>query len=219
MWFCQKIFKIITIGCCFFGTSVFAQANTPGTISSGEKISIRIAEQEDLSGTYAVSSDGTIQFPLIPEKISVAGLTYAECADILKNALEKSYFYKATVSVNHSDVADVTPEIPSPSIQNIPTASMLAGVIYVYGKVNNPGVITIPEGEVLTMSKVIIRCGGFAQFANSRKVKLVRKNSATGRTQTIIVNLHNVIEKGKLDDDVVVRDGDLVVIPEQFFNF
>ena len=93
------------------------------------------------------------------------------------------------------------------------------GVIYVYGQVGSPGAVQLPENEILTVSKVIIRCGGFRDFANKTHVKLVRKNSASGKPKTMIVNLVRVIDKGKLDEDVVVKDGDYIVVPEKFFNF
>jgi protein involved in polysaccharide export with SLBB domain len=66
---------------------------------------------------------------------------------------------------------------------------------------------------------VIIRCGGFKDFANKKRVKLVRKFQATGKAQTTYLNMVEIIDKGRMEKDITVRDGDYIVVPEKFFNF
>lgn len=179
-------------------------------ISFGEKLNIRVLEQEDLSGVYLVASDGKIEFPLLPEPVKAQGLTYSELAADLKQKLEKENFYKVTIIVSAFKGQEFVRSTKSDNQPNI---------VYISGMVVNPGSLEFFKDEQLTVSKVIIKKGGFKEFANKRKVKLIRKSPVTGKAQTTILNMVKIIEKGKLEDDVAVKDGDLIVVPEQFFNF
>lgn len=178
-------------------------------IAPGEKLTITVVEQEDLDGVYAISSEGTLAFPLIDERLFVAGSTYEELALMLKERLEEKYFYVATVSVTPSTEKDVEEA----------AVEVNPGVVYVYGMVGSPGVVKIPEDETLTVGKVIIRSGGFKEFSNKKKVKLIRKSNESDGAQVTILNLVNIIDRGKLEEDVEVQDGDIIVVPEKFFNF
>ncbi|NQT32490.1 MAG: polysaccharide biosynthesis/export family protein [Candidatus Omnitrophica bacterium] len=210
----NKIAKILsflslTLVCLFCSSNHTFAIDSTYVIKSGDKLTIRVAEQETLSGAYTVYSDGVLEFPHIPDGIWAKGLTYGELAEKIKEKLEEDLFYHATVKVTPYRKSDVT--------QN--SQSLKGGIVYVHGMVNRTGVVEIPKGEVLTASKVIIRCGGFKDFANRRGIKLIRKSPATGKTETIVLNMINIIHKGRLDEDVPVQDGDMIVVPEQFFNF
>jgi protein involved in polysaccharide export with SLBB domain len=67
------------------------------------------------------------------------------------------------------------------------------------------------------VSKAILRAGGLADFANKRKIKLVRKRANSA--ETIIVDLDLIIRKGRTDKDPVVEPGDTIIVPERLINF
>jgi polysaccharide export outer membrane protein len=187
----------------------YAQPSKTKRILKGDRLTIKVLEQEDLNGAYTVYSDGVLEFPLIPKGIKAAGLTHEELATKIKEGLEEEYFYNATVIVTPYRKGDT-------SISRLKTKG---GIVYVYGRVSREGVVKIPNDEVLTVSKVIIRSGGFKEFANRKKVKLIRRSAATGKSETTVLNMVNIIDKGQLEKDVPVQNGDIVVVPEQFFNF
>ncbi len=58
----------------------------------------------------------------------------------------------------------------------------------------------IPPDESYTVSKAVIRAGGFGDFANKRKVKVTRKNG-----KEFNVDLKRVIEEGHTEEDMVLR--------------
>lgn len=186
--------------------SSFAATDSP--VKKGDSLLIKVLEQEELGGAYVVSDKGTILFPLIDRNIECAGKTFDAIARDIKKELEADYFYKATVIVSPSDGSYFSGR-----------SSQDGGTIYIYGRVNRQGAINIPKGEVLTVSKVIIRSGGFQEFANKRQVKLVRKAPISGKVTTIILNMSEIMDQGKMEKDVEVVDGDTIVVPEQFFNF
>ncbi|MBX9725393.1 MAG: hypothetical protein K2X81_28610, partial [Candidatus Obscuribacterales bacterium] len=64
------------------------------------------------------------------------------------------------------------------------------------------------------------RAGGFDQYADSSSVKIIRQDPKDPQKQrTIRVNIDAVIKKGQRDRDVDVLPGDVIVVPEKFFNF
>jgi protein involved in polysaccharide export with SLBB domain len=67
------------------------------------------------------------------------------------------------------------------------------------------------------VSKAILAAGGFSDFSDKKNVRLIRK-SGSG-TQTFVVNVVEIWEKGKLDKDLVVQPEDLVVVPARLVNY
>ena len=87
------------------------------------------------------------------------------------------------------------------------------GRVYVYGAVKGQGPQEIPPDETYTVSKAIIRAGGFGDFADKRKVKLTRKNG-----EDVMVDLKRIIEQGHTEEDVVVKPDDQIYVPQRLIN-
>ena len=87
------------------------------------------------------------------------------------------------------------------------------GRIYIYGSVKAQGPEELPANETFTVSKAIIRAGGFGDFANKRKVKVTRKD---GSDHT--VDLKRVIEEGHTEEDIVLEPDDQVYVPQRLIN-
>lgn len=169
-------------------------------LGDGDKISFRIAEEREPPIVLAVSPSGDVEVPLIG-RVPVAGLTCKQAALKIKGELEKKYYRAATVIVG---------------LEATSTASL--GVVYVTGQVATQGPLEIPRGETFTVSKAILRAGGFADFANKRRVRILRQRPGAS-PERIIVDVKAVIEQGKLDKDVIVEPGDYIVVPERGINF
>jgi protein involved in polysaccharide export with SLBB domain len=165
----------------------------------GDQLSMRVVEDKEPPVSLFVTDSGEVEVPLIG-RVHAKGLTCRQLAYAIKAPLERDYFYKATVIVA-LDMAGVK----SP------------GRVYVTGQVRSQGPIDIPPDETFTVSKAILRAGGFADFANTRKVKLIRKKGES--TETILVNVDEVVKKGRIDKDPVVEAGDTIIIPERLINF
>lgn len=76
----------------------------------------------------------------------------------------------------------------------------------------------MPAGETMTVGKAIVQAGGFSDFSDKKNVKLVRK-SGDGKTQTFVINVVEVWEKGRLEKDMVVQPDDLIVVPARLVNY
>ena len=165
----------------------------------GDRLSMRVVEDRELPVSLLVTDSGEVEVPLIGRVIA-KGKTCKQLAYAIKVPLERDYYYKATVIIA-LDVAG----LKSP------------GRVYVTGQVRNQGPLDIPPDETFTVSKAILRAGGFADFANKRKVKLVRKKG--GSTETTIVDVELVVKKGRTDKDPVVEADDTIIVPERLINF
>jgi polysaccharide biosynthesis/export protein len=181
------------------GTTSMEVLDDKRPLRVGDRLSMRVVEDRKSPFGLMVTDSGEVDVPLIG-RVPAKGLTCRQLAFEIKKPLERDYYYKATVIVG-LDVSG----LKSP------------GRIYISGQVHSQGPMDIPADETFTVSKAIMRAGGFADFANKRKVKLVRKTGAS--TQTTIVDLEAVIRKGRTDKDPVVEPDDTIIVPERLINF
>ena len=86
--------------------------------------------------------------------------------------------------------------------------------IYVDGAVKSPGQIEARASRPITLLQVLIRAGGTTDAANPKQVRVLRK-ADDGSRETLVVDTRK-IRRGK-QDDIVLRDGDVVVVPEALF--
>src|SRR4051812_24645693 len=160
-------------------------------------VSFRVVEDRDNeSQRLRVNDNGQLEVPYIG-LVQAAGRTSKELAYAVKEALEKEYYYHATVIIAVDHVSEKS-----------------RGRIYVTGSVKGPGPQEIPPDESYTLSKAVIRAGGFSDFANTRKVRVTRKGG-----QDFVVDLKNVIERGRSKEDLVLEPDDQVYIPQKLVNF
>jgi polysaccharide export outer membrane protein len=85
--------------------------------------------------------------------------------------------------------------------------------VKVVGSVKNPGVITYREG--ITALDAILAVGGFDEFANEKEVVIVR--SKGDEKKEITVNMKKVLRKGRLEENVVLEPGDMIIVKESLF--
>ena len=169
-------------------------------LKKGDQLSMRIVEDKKPPISLVVSDSGEVEVPLVG-RVQAEGKTCKALAYAIRAPLQREYFYHATVIIALDLETQRSP-----------------GTIYVSGQVHNQGPMAIPPDETFTVSKAILRAGGLADFANRKKVKLLRSKPGGG-TQTIIVNLDAVMNKGRVDLDPVIQPDDRIVVPERMINF
>jgi len=99
-------------------------------------------------------------------------------------------------------------------------ANRLIGRVYIWGQVRGQGALDLQMNEDLTVGEAILKAGGFADFANKTKVKLVRGSvDKKGEKQTFDLDMDEILEKGKIEKDVVLQPGDLIIVPSRLVNF
>lgn len=165
----------------------------------GDRISWQILEDRDLPKSLVVADSGELDVPYIG-RVAALDKTCKQLAGELKTQLEKEYYYRASVII----ALDV--------------ANKFLGRIYVWGQVKNQGPIDIAVNENLTAGKAILRAGGFGDFANKKKVKVVRGGEGA-RKQSFELNMAEILEEGKTEKDVVLHPDDFIIVPSRLINF
>ncbi|MEZ0387643.1 MAG: hypothetical protein ACAI34_11280, partial [Verrucomicrobium sp.] len=59
---------------------------------------------------------------------------------------------------------------------------------------------------------------GFTQFAQTKKVKVIRKRPGQSSV-TYLINLRDVMTKGRLEKDIQIRPDDVIIVDEKLVNF
>lgn len=181
-------------------TTSMTVLNDTARLGPGDRISFRVVEEKRDPIGLIVTDSGEMEVPLIG-RVAAANKTCKQLAYEIKPILEKEYFYQATVIIG---------------LDMISTKSR--GKVYLTGQVRAQGALELMPDEAMTVSKAILRAGGLADFADKRKVKLVRRK-ADGGSETTLVDLDLILKKGQLDKDPVVQPGDLIVVSERLINF
>jgi polysaccharide export outer membrane protein len=170
-------------------------------LEPGDIIGFQILEDRDPSIQLVVADSRELDVPYIG-RISVADKTCKQLAKELKNLLEKEYYYQATVIVGLNLVNKVR------------------GKVYVWGQVRNQGAVDLLFDQKLTAGKAILMAGGFGDFANKKKVKIIRGSSdGSAATKSFEVDMVDVLENNKTDRDIVLEPDDFIIVPARAVNF
>jgi polysaccharide export outer membrane protein len=195
------------------------QAPTPGLFNGyvqddtyklrvGDTVSFQILEDQvwDPQNTpkiLVVQDSGEIEV-LYVGRVMAVGKTCKQLAGEIKTTLEKDYYKQATV------------------VMSMNVASPILGRVYIWGQVHNQGALDIRVNENLTAGQAIMRAGGFADFANERKVKVVRSPTSpdgSKQAQTVNLDMEQILSEGKTEKDIVLQPGDLIIVPSRLINF
>jgi polysaccharide export outer membrane protein len=148
---------------------------------------IHVWKEEALTRTVPVRMDGKISLPLIQE-VKAAGLTPLQLKEVLMRKF-KEFIENPIVSVTVTEVNSYK--------------------VFVMGQVKTPGVHRLRSETTLT--QIIVMAGGFTEWANQRKIVIVRKED--GREKRIKVNYKKIMDSGNPNSDVILKAGDTVVVP------
>lgn len=163
-------------------------ANGPAyIIGPGDVLDISVWRDDALTKQVVVLPDGRISFPLIGE-VAAAGKTLAQLKTELAERLEVY--------------------VPNPEL-NVAIEGVGSMVIYLIGKVNGPG--RYPIGQDLDVLKALAMAGGLTPFAKNREIRIFRKEG--DRTQIFYFNYNEVAEGKRLEQNIDLRRGDVIVVP------
>jgi len=174
-----------------YPTSPPAPVSDAAAVGPGDLFEVRVFGQQDLSGTYQVAGDGTINFPLIGT-VAVQGQTPPEIEREIQTRLADGYLKNPSVSVKVTEYRSKR--------------------VSVFGQVKQPG--TFPFSDNMSIVEAISRAGGFTAMAKKNSVRVTRR-LATGKTERILVAVED-IGQGKAPN-FLLRPGDVVFVPERIF--
>jgi polysaccharide export outer membrane protein len=157
-------------------------------INRGDVLGISVWREESLqSAEVLVRPDGYISFPLVGNLL-VAGKSIPEVTSEIADGLQKY--------------------IPDPVV-HVAMRALNGNLVYVIGKVARPGVF--PMTSQVDVVQALAMAGGMTPYAAANKVRILRRES--GR-QSAIPFAYGDIEKGeKLEQNILLRAGDVVLVP------
>lgn len=155
-------------------------------VGAPDQLRVNILPEPVIDRQIRVRPDGMISVDLIGD-VQAAGLTPEKIAESIQERI---------VRFKRDAVVNVT-LVDSPS-----------QFVTVYGEVGNPG--TFPLNTSMRISEAIGRVGGTKPFASLNKIRIVRSRAAG--TQVILVHLKDIAH-GDLSTNIVVEEGDLIVVP------
>ncbi len=160
------------------------------TLGPGDVFEVRVYQQQAMTNTYSVSSEGTIMFPLIGV-VEVSGKTPAAVERNIAERLGNGYIVDPQVSILVKDYKSKK--------------------ISVFGQVQEPGTLTYSEG--MTIIEAISQAGGFTGMARRNAVSVTRK--VKEETKKFTVPVESIGTGGY--PQFYVRPGDVVFVPERLF--
>ena len=182
-----------------------AEASSSYLLGPGDRIEVSVYGYEEYSGPMSVLPDGTLTLPLVG-KVPAAGRTTDQLAQDLAVVLNQ-------VLVNPS--VSVTLNALRPVVVNVsgevyrPGPLQLQGATRIGDAQNGEGTSYAPP----SVTQAIIEAGGVTRTADVRDVIILRSlpNGQQVRTR---VNLWDSLGSETLPDDILLRDGDLVFVPQ-----
>jgi polysaccharide export outer membrane protein len=156
-------------------------------IGPGDVLDISIWKDEALTRSCVVRPDGAISFPLIGD-IPATGKTPSQLKTEMEGKLNR-YVPGGTLSLEVKQINSL--------------------IIYVIGKVNAPGRFIMNSN--VNVLQAIAAAAGLNPFAKRNKIKVYRQ----GKNETIIFPFQydEVIEGNRLEQNIRLQRGDVVVVP------
>lgn len=171
-------------------------------LSAGDQVTIEIMEDREGGLPRVVTATGELDVPPLG-RVKVAGRTATEAASEIRAALEKDYYYHATVRL---------------AIDRVSPVQVRSGIVYLSGEVRVGGPQEIISGEALTLCNAILKAGGIGEWGNPEKVQLTRQKK-DGSVETIVANYSKIIKEGDAKKDPILQDGDRIFVPKIFWRW
>jgi polysaccharide export outer membrane protein len=141
-----------------------------------------------------VRPDGRVSTPLI-EDIEAVGKTPTQLGNEMERVLSE-YIRSPDVNV---------------IVQNF--VGTFANQIRVLGQVVKPGAVRYRDR--ITLLDVMIEAGGLTDFAAGNRAKVVR--NVDGRSHETRVKLNDLMNRGRIEQNMSMQPGDIVIVPEAVF--
>ena len=166
-------------------------------VGPSDVLAITVFNQPQLSGKFAVESDGTLAFPLVG-RVAVGGLSIRAAEDQIRQRLSAGYLTDPRVSVT--------------------VEQYRSQQIFVMGEVKQPG--SLQFTGAMTLIEALARAGSTTEKAGFEAMIVRPSGGAAGAAQapngagseTIRVDLQS-LQTGVLSQNVPLRAGDTIFVP------
>jgi len=156
-------------------------------VGAEDVLEIAVWHEDALKKEALVRPDGALSYPLIGD-VQAAGRTVLEIRDEITKRLEK-----------------IIPD----AVVSVTVLKIGSQRVYVLGKVNKPGEFQI--GRYVDVLQALTMAGGLTSYADANDIRIMRRE---GERQVVLpFEYERVIRGQKIEQNVLLRPGDVVVVP------
>jgi len=173
----------------------FASMEGDYRIGVDDRVQVTVWRNPELSVTGPVRPDGKISVPIIGD-VEAGGRTPSEVAEIVRG--------KLSAYIRDPNVVVILTELRSHEFLSR---------VRVTGAVRTPR--SMPHRQGMTVLDAVLEAGGVNDFSAPSRTKLYRK--LKDKTEVFDIDLGDILTKGKLESNLLLRPGDVITIPERLF--
>ena len=162
-------------------------------IGPGDTLQVFVWRNPELTATVPVRPDGKVSTPLNEDMVAV-GKTPSQLARDIEKVLSEY--------------------VRSPTVNVIVTQPVGAySEVQIIGQVLKPG--SLPYRAGMKVLDAVLAVGGLTQFAAGNRAKIER--TVDGHRQELRLKLDSLVNKGDMTQNLDLRPGDVLVVPESRF--
>lgn len=190
---------LLALVATLFAASAFAQAGY--LIRPGDTLSVEVLEDSSLNRSVLVLPDGTISFPFAGS-IAAAGRTASQVDAAITAGIAGNFASEPNVFVTVASLTQAPATSSSGSIS-----------VYMMGEIAAPGQKSLSRGT--TLLQALAETGGFTAFAAKKRIVLRRTDARTGKQSVSTINYKAIADGAAVGGDIVLRSGDVIIVPER----
>jgi len=179
--------------------SFVAMQEGPGeeyVIGPLDELTIHVWRNDELGAKVQVRPDGRITTPLVPDMPAV-GKTPTMLQEDIRLALSQ-YIEDPLVTVIVNKFAGT-----------------FSQQVRIVGATEKPA--SLPYRANMTLLDAMIAVGGLSEFASGNRAKLIRFDKTSGKQVEYALRLNDLLKKGDSKANVMLKPGDVIIIPESMF--
>jgi polysaccharide biosynthesis/export protein len=205
----ENIMKAFLLAIWAVVVAGMAMAQSDYVVRPGDTLRIEVLEDTALNRNVIVLPDGRFSFPFAGT-VQARGRTLGQIEAAVRSAIGSNFaappnVFASIVSLREEPArAASTPRAPAPD----PTIS-----VFFLGEVASPGGKAVPPGT--TFLQALALGGGFSNFAALKRVQIRRTNPFTGAQTLYQVNYSALSKGAELRGNIVLQDGDVILVPQR----
>ena len=158
-------------------------------IGLGDVLVVNVWREDSASGEVMVRPDGKVT-PKMLDDIMALGLTTDELKKLVEEGLKKFF-------------AEGVPPV------QVVVKAINSRKVFVTGNVGKPGVYMLSAPT--TVLQMIATAGGLLEYAKAKDIRIMR--TETGKTVSLKFNYKDVSQGKKLEQNILLKPGDTLIIP------
>ena len=175
--------------------AAMAAAQSGYQIRPGDTLQIEVIEDPSLNRSVLVLPDGTVSFPFAGS-VRASGRTAGQVSQAITSGIESNFASEPNVFVTVTTLTTAPVSTGSSTIH-----------VYMMGEIATPGEKHMRRG--ITVLQALAESGGCTKFAATKRI-LVRRGG-----QVMKINYKAIADGSSAGKDIVLREGDVIIVPER----